>query len=63
MNLEVTAVMQEVESGRSCKVLLLPAASPCAPAPQAAPAALSISHTTGRRALVALEQTGLPAVL
>ena len=63
MNLEVMAVMQEVESGRSWKVLLLPAAPPCAPAPQVAPAVQSTSHTTGRRALVGLEQTDLPAVL
>ena len=62
-NLEVVLVVQEVESRRSCRVVLLPAASLCGQAPQAAPAVLSTSHTTGRRAPDDQEHTGLPGVL
>ena len=55
--------MQVVESRRSCRVVLLPAASLGGQAVQAAPAVQSTSHTTDRRALAAQEHIGLPGVL
>ena len=59
----VAVALKEVGSRRSCRVLLLPASLPCAPAPVAAAAALSTSHTTDRKVLDDQEQTGLPGVL
>ena len=61
--LEVEALVKEVGSRRSWTVPLLPAASLCAPAPQAAPAVLSTLHTTDKKAPDDQEQTHLPDAL
>ena len=59
----VAVALKEVGSRRSCRVLLLPASPPCAPAPQAAPFPQSTLHITDRKVLDDQEQTGLPGVL